>query len=137
MPWTQLYVSGLDPSTTLATMEVLLSSLFSDEDLNLWAGPGTTIMKETRSNEVFCFVAFLSLEGALAAREKINNYVGSDEKVGSRLQAEISQTKLKKVKHDVVTEDDKRDLRLRRKGAPSRPKHPVIKSSAPSKKSTR
>jgi len=133
--WTQVHVSGLDAaSLSLESFELALSSLFVHED-DLWAGPGTTILKQARnSNNAYCFIAFYSLQGAVNAVERLNSYNGNDQRL-LNLQADLSQPKPKKATKSQQNQQQQTDdnIRLRRKRAPPAPKHPIRQSSAPSK----
>jgi len=135
--WTQVHLSGLDAAPlSLESFELALSSLFVDED-DLWAGPGTTILKQARnSNNAYCFIAFYSLQGAVKAVERLNGYNGNDERL-LNLRAELSQPKPKKATKSQHNQQQKQqtddNIRLRRKRAPPAPKHPIRRSSAPPK----
>jgi hypothetical protein len=144
MSWTQVYVSGIDPSITVDQFELALSesSLFDDE--TLWAGPGTTVLKQAlRSNNGaapsgYCFLAFHSMEGGLTAVEQINNYDAASA-ILSGLHAEISQPQKKKGAKKAVhaPSENTSSLRLRRMRAGSGAKHPVLDNTGyPAKKNT-
>jgi hypothetical protein len=131
MSWTQVHISGLSASTSQDSLELEIqeSSLF--DEATAWAGPGTTILKQTNNGGIFGFLAFHSLEGALSAVERINAYDGNDACSSfTNMHAEVSN-KSKKTKKVAVhsCSDNHSDLRLRRMRAKPAPKHPVLNHS--------
>ena len=139
MSWTQIHISGLNRSIepTDEVIEQLLDERYqlSSNDIILWAGVGTTLIKRDDQGACrgFAFMSFYSKDGALCAIEKINNYkhdaLSSTEQLPISLHAEISNPKAKKKKNNKDKEEDLPDLRLRRQRAPPIRKHPVITSS--------
>lgn len=135
MSWTQVHVAGLSPLTTRESFDESVVNLLED-DATTWAGPGTTIVKQTTTKDkCYCFVAFHTLTGALVAVERINGYTGDDVQL-MNLQAALSQKAAKKKKGSSApsASSNLADVRMRRKRAPPAPKHPVVKSSAAPKK---
>lgn len=141
--WTQVHVANLQRGWQQEDMDSALASLLAAADDNddgccSWAGQGSTIMKETRSGDPFCFVAFHSAAGAMQAIHLINNYTGNNDAL-KNLHAELSKNAAKtgnnkKGKKLNKSSENDGNVRLRRKRAPPPPKHPVEKSSAPAKK---
>mmetsp|Transcript_30652 Transcript_30652/g.73520 ORF Transcript_30652/g.73520 Transcript_30652/m.73520 type:complete len:133 (+) Transcript_30652:85-483(+) len=130
MAWTQVHISNLPSGWQQEDVETVLASMMADHHAGSgWAGEGSTIMKETRSGDIFCFASFYSNEGAAAAVELLNEK--------GDWKAALSTNNGKKNKKKVAkpsTGEDHRDLRLRRQRGKPAPKHPVQNSSAPTKK---
>jgi RNA recognition motif-containing protein len=138
MSWTQIHVSGLSETTSPddEELERLLQERYKlEEDSELtWAGPGTTLIKRDKDTQAcrgYCFLCFLSLQGASNAIEKINAFWEEDqygEGLPPQLHAELSQPKAK-AKKQTNEANSHGDVRLRRKRKESVMKHPVIVSS--------
>jgi hypothetical protein len=128
MSWTQVYVSGMAIDATVKSVEATLAPVLVVSDSS-WVGEGSTVVKCSQThNTVYCFLAFLTLEGAAAAIDRIHNNfldLGWD--------AELAQPKPKKMPRKETDCTTEKCVRLRRKRAPPAPKHPVLKSSAPAK----
>jgi hypothetical protein len=134
MSWTQVYVSGwpMQEDTSVESIEEKLKFILHSDT---WAGEGSTILKQTRNGSSYCFLSFLSFDGALAFVDILREFSGQNECSVGRLKAEISQPKAKGSKgKKSISAGAADNVRLRRKRAPPIRKHPVKKSSAPPKK---
>jgi RNA recognition motif-containing protein len=130
MSWTQVHVSGLPQTAEPGddAIEQMLEQRYSISSFD-WAGEGSTLVKRQDGKcRGYCFLSFLTLNGATAAVEHIN-----DSELSDALKAELSKPKGKAKKEKKEDLGDTRDLRLRRqRGQPVR-KHPCLQSSNMSK----
>lgn len=115
----------------LDSFEESLSVIFAETDCH-WAGEGSTIIKETRSGDKFCFLAFLSEEGSIRAVSLLNDYNGSDATLSNLIAAASTKKKnTSKQSSEKSRNRDADDVRLRRKRAQPQRKHPIKNHSAP------
>jgi hypothetical protein len=127
MSWIQVYVTGMEVDATVESVEKSLLPLLLD---TYWAGEGTTVVKHSaKYGASYSFLAFFTSDGALAAIGRIEELTA--------WHAELVQPKADVARKTDRTENQLGEtdaIRLRRRRAKPKPKHPVKISSGRPKK---